>query len=179
MTESGRAACIAIAGRPGSGKTTLAPKLAEALRVPLISRDRIKEGRLVTLAQEHEVLPPDTNRLVSHCFAATVRGLLKAGVSVVAEAAFQHHGWQAPMASFRSLATVRLLLCVVPTALATERMRERVIRDPAHSWFHGAGHPRADWTEPAFEVPTLRVDTSDGYRPGFEALVAFGRGDPA
>lgn len=74
MTESGRAACIAIAGRPGSGKTTLAPKLAEALRVPLISRDRIKEGRLVTLAQEHEVLPPDTNRLVSHCFGAPCAG---------------------------------------------------------------------------------------------------------
>ena len=40
--------CVIVAGRPGSGKNTLAVKLARALWMPVVSRDEIKEGYVNT-----------------------------------------------------------------------------------------------------------------------------------
>ena len=39
---------IAVTGRPGSGKTTLARALAQRLRLPAVIRDEIKEGYVRT-----------------------------------------------------------------------------------------------------------------------------------
>lgn len=56
--------CIVVTGRPGSGKTTLARKLAEGLWMPKISRDEVKEGYVNTFGMKHEQLqnpPPKTS----------------------------------------------------------------------------------------------------------------------
>ncbi|MEM1446573.1 MAG: AAA family ATPase, partial [Planctomycetota bacterium] len=45
--------CIIVTGRPGSGKTTLASKLASELWMPFISRDAIKEGYVNTHGVPH------------------------------------------------------------------------------------------------------------------------------
>ena len=39
---------IVVTGRPGAGKTTLAARLSEEWCLPLVSRDRIKEGLVHT-----------------------------------------------------------------------------------------------------------------------------------
>lgn len=35
--------CILVAGMPASGKSTVAEKIAEALEIPMLSKDAIKE----------------------------------------------------------------------------------------------------------------------------------------
>lgn len=38
--------------------------------------------------------------------------------------------------------------------------------------------PGGPYEAPHFDVPTLRVDTSDGYRPGLDEIEAFVKGMP-
>src|SRR5438552_4548835 len=81
-----------VAGRPGSGKTTLAHALARAIRCPAICRDEIKEGvvnSLTTAATQMDAVQRHANDV----FFKTVELLLQHGVTLVAEAAFQHPVW--------------------------------------------------------------------------------------
>ena len=50
---SGQRVIAAIAGAPGSGKTTLGWELSRLLHVPLVSRDDIKTGLHVTGERRH------------------------------------------------------------------------------------------------------------------------------
>ena len=47
---------IVITGRPGAGKTTLSERLSREWSLPLISRDRIKEGYVHTNHSTHDDL---------------------------------------------------------------------------------------------------------------------------
>ena len=57
----------------------------------------------------------------------------------------------------------------------------RGLGDPERARFHpeSSGDRPAgragDYDPPRLDAPTLRVDTSDGYRPDFEAIVEFSR----
>src|SRR5690349_2486737 len=101
--------------------------------------------------------------------------LLGRGVTVVAEAAFQDRVWAPRLAPLMSIARVRLVLCEVDPELARARRVARGLDDPARARFHPEGRA-GDYDPPRLEVPTLRVDTSDGYRPDFAAIVEFARG---
>jgi len=58
---------------------------------------------------------------------------------------------------------------------ARARQAERGRDDPARARFHPKG-AAGRYDPPRLDVPTLRVDTSDGYRPGFDTIVEFARG---
>ena len=66
---------------PGSGKTTLAHRLARGIGCPAICRDEIREG----IAQAGT--PDPTKHRTLDAFFAVVALLLRAGVTVVAQAA--------------------------------------------------------------------------------------------
>src|SRR5688572_31348619 len=83
---------IIVTGRPGSGKTTLAHALARAIRCPAICRDEIKEGLVHSLSAASE--PTDAvQRHATDAFFQAIQTLLQNGVTLVAEAAFQHRIW--------------------------------------------------------------------------------------
>jgi predicted kinase len=158
---------IVISGRPGAGKTTLAHAVARAVGCPAICRDEIREGIV------RAGTPDDGMRHTFETFWATLRLLTEAGVTVVAEAAFQDRLWRPHLPALP--AEVRIVRCEVDAAVARERIRGR-LGDPGRGAHDDRGHlerPVTAWEPIALDVPTLVVDTTDGYSPGLDAIVAF------
>jgi predicted kinase len=179
---------IVVTGRPGSGKTSLAHALARAVRCPAICRDEIKEGFVNTAGQSSEIAKPgdDVAWRVYETFFDTLTLLLSRRITLVAEAAFQHKLWAPKLQPLRDIARIRIVVCAVDPELARARHIERGRADPARERFHDDRALQAAWESqrerelpiedydpPHLDVPTLTVDTSDGYRPAFEAIVSF------
>ena len=111
-------------------------------------------------------------------FFANVDLLLRAEVTTIAEAAFQHRLWTEGLALIDGLADLKIIRCRVDEAEARVRMRRRRAEQPTRTAHADIEHLAA---EPAFtpltlDVPTLDVDTADGYRPELLEVVAFCRG---
>lgn len=174
--------CVIVTGRPGSGKTTLSGKLAERLWMPVIGRDRIKEGYVNTHGVKHDRLPPDTNRVVSNLFFEIANQYLAAKISVIIEAAFQHSVWEERIQAIRELSIPVFVVCTVDGMVAARRHLQRGLDDPDREFYHGDKRveifrktgeiaPPGDYQAPNFDVPTIHVSTEGEYSPGIDKLV--------
>ena len=110
-------------------------------------------------------------------FFAALELMLRADVTVVAEAAFRHPVWWRGLEPLAALADFRVIRCRVDPAEARRRMQHRLASEPSR-----AAHADADHltSAPAFEplslgVPTLDVDTSQHYDPDLAEITAFCR----
>jgi predicted kinase len=173
---------VVVSGPAGAGKTTLAHALAERIGCPAVCRDEIKEG-MVHASPGYGPADNDAfNRRVFPVFFDVLGVLLRAGVSVLAEAAYQDKLWRPGLAGLAGLAEVRIVRCAVDRTVA----RDRVVRRAAENGTrraHGDGDLLAAWEAGAIAfdgfqhidlpVPTVTVDTSDGYRPPLDEVVAF------
>lgn len=81
---------ILISGAPATGKTVLARRLAEALPVPVIQRDDIKETLFDSLGVGDREWSKKLGAASFALFYLTVETVLTARRSVIAEAAFHH-----------------------------------------------------------------------------------------
>lgn len=173
---------IVVSGPGGSGKTTLAHRLAVQIGCPAICRDEIKEGMVHAHGPGFEptVSDPLTRRTYP-LFFDVVRVLLEGGVTVVAEAAFQHHLWARGLTPLTSLTEMRVVRCTTSAGEMQRRRRQRlaeVATRVAHAdrGSFTAARPAQPWDAIHLDVPTLDVDTGDGYRPGLADIVAFAAG---
>jgi predicted kinase len=147
---------IVVSGAPGTGKSTLAHALGRAIGCPVISRDEIREGIV------HAGTPDDRYLHTYWTFREMVQMLMQAGVTHIAEAAFQDHNWRPLL----DLGPTRVIRCVADPEVA----RRRVVVRAAHP-----GRPIGvrEWKPIEADRPTLIVDTTDGYSPGLDEIVAF------
>jgi predicted kinase len=156
---------IVVSGPPGSGKSTLAGRLSRTLGCPLISRDEIREGVV------HAGTPDPDMRHTYRVFTDTVTGLALAGVTVIAEAAFQDHLWRPILAPLLPRVPTRVIRCQVTAVTAGARI---AVRSADGRAAHQGKPVAADaWIPITLDVPALTVDTSDGYDPSETAIVAF------
>ena len=172
---------VVISGPMGSGKTTLAHQIAQAVGCPAVCRDEIKEG-MVQTAGEFAARPGDELTLRTlPVFFGVLHLLLRAGVTTVAEAAFQDRVWRPALAALHGAAQIRIVHCTVPASLAFQRSLRRAAGDPvrrAHADPGPGDAARSARRHHAFErvsvdAPWIEVDTSDGYRPGLREILAF------
>lgn len=167
---------MVVTGPSGFGKTTLAHSLAKAIPCVAVSRDEIKEG-MVHATPGYEASPGDAlTQKSSELFFEIVELLLGRGVTVVAEAAFQHDRWVSLLKLVEDHARVVIVQCHTDAALALDRMVKRGVRE-AHGDAHFLETVRlADITlfsRLSETAPSIDVDTTDGYAPPLAEVVAF------
>ena len=182
---------VIVSGAPASGKTTLAPLLADRLPLPLLSKDRLRQ--IFRDAFNADTLE-ENRRLLNPGFVVyyeLISELLRSGVGVVAECNF-HRGISEPeLRPVAVLGTPVIVHCQVDRDLSVRRFIAR----------HGLALPDRRYAfdgdliaelergilQDAWELakpveigaPVLRVDTADGYAPGLDGIVAFIRAHTA
>ena len=177
---------VIVRGKPGAGKTTLARRLAapDLLGLPLLDRDAIKVGLVETYGEETDavrrVIVPRSFDLFFH----TIEVWLRAGVSLIAENSLRWDLHESRLRALAGLARTVVIHCDTADSVAQRRFIERQLANQrARPDLRAATIERMERGEypwrvfDAFDldVPMVRVDTTEGYVPGLDALVAFCR----
>ena len=172
---------VVVSGPAGSGKTTLARELARAVGCPAVCRDEIKQG-MAHVTPGFVPAPGDelTMRTLP-VFFGVLELLLRAGVTTVADAAFQDKIWRSRLEPLRCLARIRIVQCVVAADVAMDRILRRSSADPLRRVHADPGgdqraaqaRAHAAFDRVAVDAPSIDVDTTDGYRPGLAEIAAF------
>lgn len=195
LAQIHRPLLVLIGGKPGTGKSTLAQQLAqpEQLGLPLLSRDTLKVGLVETYAlagptADRERIESDERRAIIvptsfTLFHATITLWLRAGVSLIAEHAYAPRT-EAMLNELVPLAQTVFIECHTSAEQARRRFFTRECQDPRHVPSRLAAmaervklgtDPWATETQLRLAMPTLCVDTSDGYQPPIAEVVHFCR----
>ena len=178
-----RPVLVLVTGPPAAGKTTLAHVLGRELSLPVVSKDEIKAGLVRSGGGSGAEIGSPVGQQAWALFLETMERFVAAGVSLVAEQAFERPRSTATLGPFVARASTRIVHLSTPSAVCEQRFRARAV---AHAGRRVA-HPdtqllelieRGDldwsmWEAPDVDAPVLRVDTTNGYDPPLAEILAF------
>ena len=141
--RSKRPTLVLISGAPGTGKTFLARRLSETLPVVVLEKDSIKETLFDTVGEGDREWSKKLGNASFVLLRMLVESHLKAGQSVVAEAAFWHEyegPWLDRMRDRYDFDTLELH-CHADPEIVVHRFIQRADSDDRHSG-HQSGMSR-------------------------------------
>jgi predicted kinase len=173
---------VIVSGAPGGGKTTLARRLSLDLGLPLLSKDALKEALADAMGAPPDV--PASMRLGGGAYSVlylTVAALLEAGSGAIVESNFRRGISEPDVRPLLAGSSPCLIHCTAHPATLQARYADRFARGerhPAHFDGDRAAGLAEDLAASRYEplnlpIPTLVVDTTDGWRPSYEEVRDF------
>ncbi|MGH2588845.1 MAG: AAA family ATPase, partial [Dehalococcoidia bacterium] len=164
---------VVVGGAPATGKTTLAHRLAVELHLPLFTKDRIKELLGDTLGASDVPQSKQLGAASYELLYAITGWLLDAGTGAILESNFWRGASESSLQPLVARAQAVLIHCETAPNVVLQRFTERFDRGERHAvHFDIATVPRlhdglrSGLFDPLdLPIPTLRVDTADGYDP--------------
>ena len=180
--QSSAPTLLIVSGAPASGKTTLARRLASDLRLPLLARDDLKEALADALGAPSDV--PASIRLGAGAYAMLylfAARLIEAGTGVIIESNFRRGVSEAELKPLLAWSDAGLIHCGAAHDVVLSRYAERTQHGERHVAHLDADRAAAladDLADGLFEplnlaIPTLLVDTTDGWLPAYEEIRDF------
>ena len=176
---------VLISGMPATGKSTLAEDLAQQLNWPVFTKDTFKE-LLYDVAghDEDEFDEEESERIGAQSIALLLTiadALVSTDVNVVLEGNFRADLTANQLEPFLSRAYIRHVYCALDTDEIVERYANRLENDERHPVHVDTGDPEQllaalqekDYGPIRLPIPTLIVNTSDGFDPPLEDIVRF------
>jgi predicted kinase len=168
------ATLVIVCGAPASGKTALAQELGAHLRLPIIGKDLMKEAMM-----DHLGNAPGVGAASFAVQFAVARQLLVSGVSIVLEGAFLRN--RSEVAKLANVAETVVIELDCPIDIPEQRYRMREpARHPGHRGAEALPDLRrrvaeGEYGVPDLDRPTLRVDSSNGFKPSEQDVARWTR----
>lgn len=165
---------VLISGAPGAGKTTLAKQLAKHMGLYHVERDALKLG----IEYTSRTAPKDRKHTVVPIYFELIFQLLKLRVSTIADGSHYKGESEADLKPYGEVAQVFNIHCKAHNH--HERFNQRQSAEAEHQpkWLTphmvDTNSVYARTSEPLEHgYQTLEVDTSDGYDPSIETIIAW------